>query len=312
MAEQETTVPMDDKELFQSAMADEPKQETAEAPAAEAPAPEHKADETGRLHGPDGKFVSKQEKQADAAPIQQPPVEQAAPPDKDEQTGQVPSWRLREVREEREKAEKRATEEAQRVYALQQELQTMRAELTQLRQPKQDPVNIFEDPDKAIAQRLSPFEANLQTLQSHMILRASRAEAIAEHGKAAVAEMEAAVGKAMQSNHPDMPSLSAQMRSSDDPVGVAMQWHKRAKVMETTGGDVDAFVQKKLDEAMNNPEFQAKVLEKARSAAGQPRPSVQLPPSLSKAPGSAPQAETDDADMSDKALFRHAMSSPRR
>src|SRR5262245_11311624 len=107
MAETEITVPLqvDDKELFQSAMADEPRQVEQEQP------PEPRADATGRLHGQDGRYVNKPAQDAGAAPTQQPP--ETPVPQQTEQRddgANVPSWRLREVREAREAAERRAQE----------------------------------------------------------------------------------------------------------------------------------------------------------------------------------------------------------
>jgi hypothetical protein len=100
------------------------------------------------------------------------------------------------------------------------------------------------------------------------------------------------------------------MLASDHPVDVAVNWHKRAKLVETTGGDLDAYRQRILDEATKDPAFQAKVLEAARATAGRPgsRPQVQIPPSLNKAAGSGvSNADLDEADMSDRSLFKHAL-----
>jgi hypothetical protein len=135
--------------------------------------------------------------------------------------------------------------------------------------------------------------------------------AISLHGAKAVSEMEQAVEKAMSEGHPEMSSLAAQMRASSDPVSVAMKWHQGRRLWETTGGDPDAYKQRILDEAMKNPEFQAKVIEAARGQAPAQtgsRPNIQLPPSLNKAAGSGTStAAADDNDTSDRALFAHAM-----
>lgn len=301
MADQQETIDIDSSEMFRAAM-EEPTQEAPAEVIAEQP--EQPRDDKGR-------FAPKQASEAEAAPIQQPPVDQAQPEPKDTD-GQVPSWRLREVREAREEAERRAQESAQQSYALQAQLRAMQQELAAIKAPKQEPVDFFANPDQALQQRLSPMEEKFAKLESDVRLAVSRTAAIAMHGAQAVMDMERAIADAVAKNHPDMRGLAAQMRASEDPAGVAMEWHKRTKLWEVTGGDPDVYKNKVLDEALKNPEFLAKALEAARSQAGgqaTSRPNINLPPSLTKTPGSSTtNGAADDGDMSDRALFRHAMA----
>jgi hypothetical protein len=307
MADQAVAVPLeiDDKALFSGAMDNEPAQEAA--PERETEQPERPRDEHGR-------FAPKTEQEQPEAPVtaqQETPAQQPQQPADDDKSGNVPSWRLREVREAREAAERRA-EQAERERAVErQQLAALQREIAELRKPKQDPVDFYADPDAAFKQRLTPLEERQANFESAMQFRLSRTMAIAEHGAAAVKEMEEAVRKANREGHPEIRQLSAQMDASDDPVSVAMNWHKRTKLMDSTGGDLDAYRQRILDEAAKDPAFQAKVLEAARAQAGQQqpgsRPAINLPPSLNRAPGSGvTNAELDDADMSDRALFKHA------
>jgi len=295
----ETTVPIDDQGMLSDIMAEpvteQPQEQQAEPEKAEQPRDEH------------GRFVAKTEEPAKPEPVEAKPPEPEQPRDDD---GKVPSWRLRELREAREAAERRAEEASRQAYAQQQQLAALQRQLAELQRPKPEPVDFFQNPDGAIEQRLSPIEARFAQLESTMRLNTSRALAVATHGAKAVSEMESAVEKASREGHPEMQLLAAQMRASDDPVGVAMQWHKRSRMMEVTGGDPEAYRQRVLDEAMKDPAFQAKVLEAARGQV-QPntRPNIQLPPSLSKVPASAPERQADDSDMSDAGLFRHAMNS---
>lgn len=140
------------------------------------------------------------------------------------------------------------------------------------------------------------------------MLRASKAEAMAEHGAAAVKEMEQAVGKAMQDGHPDMPALSFQMRQSDDPVGVAMNWYRQHKLHLETGGDLTAYRTKLQDQLLKDPEFQKKAMEAWRVQASQPgqQPAVQMPPSLNKATGSAGNEQSEGGDLSNESLWAAA------
>lgn len=305
MADQETTVPMDDQGLLSSIMADEAKE-----PAVETPIEQPRDDQ--------GRFAPKEEaeakpaevKPAEAKPAEpQPEAKQAVP--EDDKTGNVPSWRLREEREAREAALRRVDEESRARYALQSQLQDMQRQMERLQAPKQEPVDFFTDPNAAFKQQLSPFEQRFESLASEVRLNTSKAMAVSLHGAQPVMEMEQAIEKAMAANDPDMMPLAAQMRASNDPVSVAMKWHQSRKLWETTGGDPDAYRQRVLDEAMKNPEFQAKVIELARGQApaqSSSRPNIQLPPSLNKASGSGSSTVSgEDADMSDRALFAHAM-----
>jgi hypothetical protein len=296
------TVPIDSAEMFRDAMSEEPAAEVT------APEPTETAEER-RARDEKGRFVAQE---PEPAPVETPPAVTPAPEAKDE--AQVPSWRLREVRERGEAAERRAEQEAQEKFALRQQFDAMQRELAQLKAPKPEPVDFYANPELALQQSIQPFQQQYQSLEQRLVMRASRAEAISEFGKPAIVEMEEAIGKALQSNHPDMQQLSTQMRASDDPVGVAMKWYQRDKLATETGGDINAYRQRILDEAMKDPAFQAKVIEATRqqTQTTQPRPNIQLPPSLNKASGAAGASEYADDDGSDGAIFRHAMSAPRR
>jgi hypothetical protein len=305
MADQEITVPMEEESLS-SLMADEPEQQETVVEETAQQREDRERDEKGR-------FVAKAKTEEQVAPEVEAQAEVPAQTDKDEQGGNVPSWRLREVREAREAAERKLTEEQQRNWQTQQQLTALQNELAQLRKPKAEPVDFFQNPDEAFQQRFTPVQEQIAQLESKMKLATSRALAVAMHGTQAVSDMEAAIAKAEQQNNPDLAALGAQMRASDDPIGVAMQWHKRASLVERTGGDLDAYVQKQLDEKLKDPAFLAKAMEQARTQAGaKPPPSIQIPPSLNKATGSAAQiGAPDDNDVSDSGLFRHAMGSRR-
>lgn len=304
MADQEVTVELgvDDKELFQGAMA-EP---TAEPEVKE----ERPRDELGR-------FTEKTEeaepaKAEEAKPEVKAEVKPEAKvePEKDDQA-QVPSWRLREIREAREASDKRAEEAERRSWQFQQELQTIRSQLEQAK-PKPEPVNWFENPDQALRQNLSPIEAQMAEMRNEMRLMSSRALAVATHGVQAVSDMEIAVEKAMQSNHPEIGMLRNQMLQSSDPVGVAINWHKRSKLMELTGGDPDAYEKQVREKLLKDPEFQKQIIATVRGQV-EPGPAVKLPPSLSRTTGSGASSETPgDDDMSDRALFKDAVNAPRR
>jgi hypothetical protein len=190
----------------------------------------------------------------------------------------------------------------------------MQRKFEELNKPKAPPVDFFENPEGAIAQRIDPLKADTDQKFNEFRLDMSRELAVLKYNEQAVTEMEQAVAQAMQQGHPDMPALAAQMRSSKFPALVAMQWHQREKTQREIGGDLNAYRNKLQEELLANPEFLAKAVAKAtgqaQQAAAQPgsRPNISLPPSLNRATGAGltNSDPTEEADMSDRGLFRHA------
>ena len=294
---QDVTVPVEvsDSELFSGAMQDtapEPVTERDEAPSDDRPRDEH------------GRFVARQEQEeAQPEPVVPPVQEQQPEPEKAE----IPSWRLREMREERDAARREIEQERQRAYALEQQFRQLQASLQQQATPQQ-PIDIFQDPEAALQQRFQPLEQRLNTTVQTLTLRASKAEAVAEYGKAAVAEMEEFIKQQGAAGSPKLQVLAAQMHQSDHPVGVAMEWYQGERHHRDTGGDLKSYRTKLEEELLSNPEFQAKAIERARGQAQpQPgsRPNIQLPPSLNKV-SSAGVAGADEYEASDAGIFKYA------
>lgn len=284
---------LSDKELFESAISDTPIE--TEAPA-EQPVAEAVSD--GPARDDKGRFAPKEAPEAPA--IEAKPVEA-----KLENEAHVPSWRLREVNEAREAAERRSQEAHDRAVRIEQEL----AALRQAQQKLQEPVDPWSDLPGYLQQSQSTLDQRIAQIEQRANLRASKAEAIAIHGRDAVAEMEKAIEAAMRSGHPEMQALSVQMQRSDDPVGAAMQWYQRDKLLKETGGDLNAYRTKALDEALKDPAFLAKALEAAKAqASGQPgklNSIVQLPPSINRAT-SAGSPHEEGGDLTDRSLYQYA------
>ncbi len=225
-------------------MSDEERQslDTILTPEPSEPAPkepvsvEPKVDSTGRLHGEGGKFAPKTprvETPAVAAPDTGVKPQEPAPPAAPSQPppGYVPVQALIDQRLEARQHRQRADD-----------LQRQHDEREKAKNAQ--PVDWFADPDAAIKQYFAPIQQQFDQTKSSLTLRASRAEAIATHGKDTVAAMEAAVGAAMEAGDPEIQHLRQQMLQSDDPVGVAMQWHQRKAVLSEVGTDPKAYREK--------------------------------------------------------------------
>jgi hypothetical protein len=106
--------------------------------------------------------------------------------------------------------------------------------------------------------------------------------------------------------------------SSHDPYGVIVRWHREGEVLRTTGGDINAYRQKVLDEAINDPDYRKRVMEAARGQAVATGNSVARPvtPKVASSPSlgniGAGGGDTQVIEPSDNELFQAAVNAKRR
>ena len=101
-------------------------------------------------------------------------------------------------------------------------------------------------------------------------------------------------------------TMRQQVLQSVDPGETLVGLYKREKVSKEVGDDPAAWLEKKQQEWLDDPEVQAKLLEKARATAStQPTQKVKLPPSLNKATGSG--SDPGSNDMGDAALWKDTL-----
>lgn len=279
---------IEDKELFDSALTDEPIEVAAEEPVADPVNDGQPRDEHGRFAP----------KEPEPEIVAQP---EAKPDGKEEAL--VPSWRLREMREEREAAERRFQE-------TQQQWQRQIAEL-QARLPKEEPKpapDVFEDPNKfleyGVRQHVDPIKSEIGQLREFY----SRREAVREHGQEKVTAAYNAVAQGMQSRDPETMAVYQRAMQSMDPFGEIVSWHQQKTVFSQIGSDPNAWFGKTLDERLaSDPKFAAEIMQKIQgSVRGQPQGITRLPPSIGKV-AAAQSASEDAGDMSDASLFANAM-----
>lgn len=284
---------IEDKELFDSALTDEPIEQAAVDETAEA-----QPVDDGQPRDEHGRFAPKAE-QATEAPVQAQPEPQG----KDE--AYVPSWRLREMREEREAVERRFQE-------TQAQWQRQMAEL-QAKLPKEEPKpapDVFENPngflEHGVRQAVDPIKSEIGQLREFY----SRKEAIREHGQEKVTAAYNAIAEGMQKRDPEVAAIYQRAMSSMDPFGEIVNWHQQKTVFSQIGSDPNAWFEKELEKRLADPQFAAaqmqKIQSQVRGAPTQQQGSiVKLPPSIGKVPSS--HSSSDDVnDMSDAGLFAHA------
>ena len=268
-----------DQDLFNEANADEAPADEVEV---EAPEAEVEQEQPRDEHG---RFASTQE---------EPPAVVEPPAPVDDNAAMVPSWRVREINEEkRALAEKLAAIEAERLKWQQP--------------PAPQPAPKVEKPDPL----LDPegYEKYLEAKFEEKLLTNHRNASLAQAHKTYKTEFEEAYAAA---NKQVDPVLKARMQASNDPGETLIQWHREMKVKAEVGDDPNAFFERRFEAYLADPANQAKVLERIRGGAqqqpGTPRQAapVNLPPSLTRATNASSATSADDDDVSDDGLWRHA------
>lgn len=300
-ASKQAIAEVSDADLYNSAVADETVLQD-QGTDAQPEKVENKEDATGRLHGADGKFAPKA-KDADAAPTQQQPTEQAQPK-ADEDGAQVPSWRLKELREERDAVRLQA-QEFERSYAeTQRQLREAQAQLRKQAEPPKPPPSVFEDPDGYTAHVESTMEQRLRNMEANFSFRLAHSQ----HKDVFEQAYQDMINRAERGD----PSVVQSIMRSPDPGSTLVNWYQREQTLAKVGNDPDAWFQKQLDERLKDPKYQGEVLERIRGSASQTpanngsAPKVVLPPSLNRVASAARAAGDDEGDLSDASLYRHA------
>lgn len=257
---------LDESALFNSAVGDEP-EIIPEAPAAVIEQPEIPAE-----------VVAGSE-----TPVEKPVVDDNGP--------LVPSWRLREINEE-----KRVL--ADRVKALEAERLA----------PPNPPAETVKQADKPVRPDplLDPdgYAAAIRQELRDEALNERREESLLKARETNQAEFDEAYAAAQKAGVD--PVLKARMQSSRDPGKTLLEWHRETKNRAEVGNDLVAYKAKLREEALKDPEFRKAAMEAWRADA-QPlvngRPRVELPPSLSGTSRSNAALKSANEDVSDHDLF---------
>lgn len=257
---------VDESELFDSAVSDEPLGTTEHA--AEVEHPEKSETEDATL-----------EAEAD-----KPAVDDNAP--------QVPSWRVREINEERRAAIS--------------ERDALRAERAQWQARQQQPENPAAETKAEKPDPLLDPDGYAKSVREEIreeLLADRRENSLAQAHKTYKTEFEEAYTAAQKQVDP---ALRARMQQSRDPGETLIQWHRELKTRAEVGNDLTAYKAKLRDESLKDPEFRKAAMEAWRSE-GQPqnngRPRVDLPPSLNGASRSNAALRAGMSDLSDEQLF---------
>lgn len=100
--------------------------------------------------------------------------------------------------------------------------------------------------------------------------------------------------------------------NAPNPGKALMRWHRQNAAMHEVGGDLGAYRERVLEEAMENPEFRQRFEARLRGEAtrngnGSGRPTVTGLPSLNRATGSGSAARESNRWESDRELFNNTV-----
>jgi len=224
----------------------------------------------------------------------------------------LPSWRAREINEER----RAALAELDRIRAENARMQTYLAQMqrAQPQQPAPAPDAIVDQAGFVDWMR-NEFRREFQTFQQQQAtdrLNNNLEMAHMRHGDKFEKAYEALLIQAQRGDS----QIVRHFVSQPNPGEAIMRWYTNNETLREVGGDPAAFRQKTRDDLLKDPEFLAQAVEAHRRLAtggnGQPQNTVvKLPPSLSKATGTTeiPQTATDG---SEAAIFAYAMQPKQR
>jgi hypothetical protein len=286
-----------------------PPETVEKAPPAEAAPPAEPPTGERRRDPATGQFVKRAAEEPAPAGTPAPAAEGQKP---DEEV--LPSWRAREINEERRAAQA----EAERLRVENARLAAWVAQQQRAAAPKVEPQ--LPDPvldpagyTKAVQEGLRAEFAQKQ-MSDRLEMNLELTHAV--HGEVFEKAFEAVCAQGQAGNN----ALVRHLVSQPNPGRAIIAWYNDALVRHEVGGNIDAYRQKTREQLLNDPKFLAEAAERARLVAsgqapnGQPRAPntvVRLPPSLSRATGAADVPDTA-TDGSEEALFANAFAQPRR
>jgi len=243
---------------------------------------------------PETEVVEDPVEQVETVKAEEPVKAEGDKPTVDDNAPQVPSWRVREINEE-----KRAL--AERLIALETERNQWQAERQRLAEQEKTKTEAPARPDPL----LDP-EGYTKAIRDEIreeLLNERRENSLAQAHRTYKGEFEEAYAAAQK--HID-PVLKARMQQSRDPGETLMEWHREMKTRAEVGSDLTAYKAKLREEALKDPEFRKQAMEAwrtdARPISSNGRPRIDLSPSLSGVSRSVPK--TGDSDISDEQLFK--------
>lgn len=277
-----------DKELFEAAMSDTPVQEIAPEPTAE-----QTPEQTAIARDEQGRFAAKTAAEAEPGQTEEQPAETLSAEQPAKQ-GFVPSSRLKEEADAR-RAEKERADRLEQM--LTQMLQRQNQPAPTQADPQPQP-EVWDNPDAWVNGHLGTVKTEVQQTREYF----SRKFAEQVHGADKVKEAYSALDAAVTKGEMSRDQVLAQLNKSMDPYGDIVSWYENTAPQR----DPEAYKQKIIAEYLASQQ-QASAPQQTQAQGSAPSSVVRIPTSLNRTTSGAPNTPSGDGDMSDAALFAHAM-----
>ena len=303
MADQESVVDtgVSDSDMFAAATAPERPAPAGDTGVGAEPAPPAPPPQGGVQRDEHGRFASKTTTQDEP----QPPLQDGATPDgtkAPDGDGHVPSWRLREEREAREAAARRADNAERAAMEARVRLEQYERRLAQQQQDTQrEPIDPIADPQAFIA--MMREERERERMEDRLQFSMERAHE--KHGETFEQAYNAFVNLA-----PGNQLWAQSVLKRPNPGAEIVNWYNKERIAKEIG-DPTTYRAKIAEELLDDADHQAKVFERAKARANgqvqgsRPNNITQMPVSLSRVPGGGPSPSLDN-DASSAALYSHA------
>ena len=156
----------------------------------------------------------------------------------------------------------------------------------------------WDDPEGFVNTGVAPMIDPIRQQVYETTMHYSERFAVQEHGREKVDAAYKAMDQAVRAGDPNAIAEGRRVMNSRDPYAGIMAWYQKTSVLSEVGNDPQAFIQKKLDEALSDPAFLAKALERAKGgnpAGKQPNGATpQSLPSLNRVTAAADEDEEED------------------
>jgi hypothetical protein len=244
------------------------------------------------------------------APVERAPEDTAKPvveakaerPEVDDDAPQVPSWRVREINEEK----RAAIAERDALKAERDKLATEQAAFRRHIQSQQEKTASKDDEPKAPDPLIDPegYQKFIEQRFDARLLNERRESSLQLARRTYKEEFDEAYNLALE-RVDDV--LRARMQKSADPGETLMQWHRENKLHAEVGTDPAAYRKKLREDLLKDDEFRKEAMAAWRDGASTTdatgRPLVRLAPSLNGVSRSNALLRSSQQDLSDDALF---------
>lgn len=236
------------------------------------------------------------------------PPKAGEPPKEPAADAPVPAGRLREESDARRRAERERDD-------LLRQLAARQPPPTQQPPPPKAP-DVFENPSGFVQNEVRPYLEQMAAQMRMQTEAFSEQFATSAYGREKVNAAKQALAEGMRNGDPNIKAVWDQAMDSQHPYDLITRWHLNNETMREVGGDLSAYKQRILEEAMRNPDHQRQVIEAHRNGGNvqhvaRPVTSSPVPKIPSLGNVGAGGGETDLQEPSDEQLFR-AVTTARR